>query len=68
MVVRADIGNLLELLRFVELWDLWKDARNAPEGSQLYRWRYVVQGIVLLIAVPLLLMLPLWVLFLLFKS
>lgn len=62
------ILDLLELLRIFELWDVWKDARNATEGTRLYRWRYVVQGLVLLIVLPVVLLLPLWVVFLFFKA
>ena len=62
------ILDLLELLRIFELWDVWKDARNATEGTRLYRWRYVVQGLVLLIVLPVVLLLPLWVFFLFFKA
>ena len=66
--VLITILDLLELLRIFELWDVWKDARNATEGTRLYRWRYVVQGLVLLIVLPVVLLLPLWVVFLLFKT
>ncbi|MCI8211173.1 hypothetical protein AUC61_16720 [Pseudomonas sp. S25] len=65
--MRADIGDVFELLRILDLWDWWKDARNAPEGTRLYRWRYLVQGLVLLVGVPLVLALPLWVMFLFLK-
>lgn len=58
-----NILDLLELLRFFELWDVWKDARDATEGTRLYRWRYVVQGLVLLIVLPVVLLLPMWFVF-----
>ncbi len=66
--VLITILDLLEMLRIFELWDVWKDARNATEGTRLYRWRYVVQGLVLLIVIPVVLLLPLWVVFLFFKA
>ena len=63
-----NLGDLIELLRVFELRDLWRDARDAPEGSLLHRWRYVVQGIVLLILLPLVLALPILIVYLLGKS
>lgn len=63
-----NLGDLIELLRIFELWDLWRDTRNAPEGSLLHRWRYVVRGIVLLIVLPLVLALPILIVYLLGKS
>lgn len=66
--MRMDIWGLFELLRLLDLWDLWKDARDAPEGTTLYRWRYVVKGIVLLIVAPIVLALPLWIILLAGKS
>ncbi|RON42962.1 hypothetical protein BK667_30635 [Pseudomonas frederiksbergensis] len=63
-----NILDLLELLRIFELWDVWKDARDATEGTRLYRWRYVVQGLVLLIVLPVVLLLPMWFVFLLWKT
>ncbi len=62
------ILDLLEFLRIFELWDVWKDARDATEGTRLYRWRYVVQGLVLLIVLPVVILLPVWIVFLLFKT
>ncbi|KTC60974.1 MULTISPECIES: hypothetical protein [Pseudomonas syringae group] len=63
----VNIFDLLELLRIFELLDFWKDARDAPEGTTLHRWRYVVQGLILLIAASVVLGLPLWLLALYFK-
>lgn len=63
----VNIFDLLEFLRVFELWGFWKDARDAPEGTTLHSWRYVVQGLILLIAAPLLIALPLWLLVLYFK-
>ena len=57
------ILDLLEFLRIFELWDVWKDARDATEGTRLYSWRYVVQGLVLLIVLPEVLLLPVWIFF-----
>lgn len=65
--MRVHIGDILELLRLFELRDLWKDARDAPEGTTLHRWRHVVQGLVLVISVSLLLTLPLLIVCLILK-
>ena len=64
----VNIFDLLELLRFFELFGFWKDARDAAEGTRLHRWRYVVQGLIVLIVAPLVLALPLWIVLLLSKS
>ena len=63
-----DLGDLIDFLRVFELWDLWKAARDAPEGSRLYRWRYVVRGVILVTAGSLALLLLLWIMALLLKA
>jgi hypothetical protein len=62
------LWDLMDFIRVFEIWDLWKAARAAPEGTRLHRWRYVVQGIVLLILLPLVLGLPVWITILLLKA
>ncbi|WP_206297709.1 hypothetical protein, partial [Pseudomonas viridiflava] len=63
-----DLGDLIDFLRVFELWDFWKAARDAPEGSRLYRWRYVIRGVILVIVVPLALLLLLWIMALFLKA
>ncbi|MEE4227552.1 hypothetical protein [Pseudomonas viridiflava] len=63
-----DLGDLIDFLRMFELWDFWKAARDAPEGSRLYRWRYVIRGVILVIVVLLALLLLLSLMALLLKA
>ena len=65
--MRINFLDLLELFRAFELWDFWKSAKAARKGTTLYRWRYVVQGLVLIVAVPLFLALPLLIVYLISK-
>jgi hypothetical protein len=65
--MRINFLDLLELFRILELWDLWKHARDAREGTRLHRWRYVAQGIILIIVAPFLLALPLLIVYLIGK-
>lgn len=63
----VNIFDLLEFLRFFEIFGLWKDVSEAPEGTTLHRWRHVVQGLILLVAAPVVLALPIWLLAVYFK-
>lgn len=63
-----NLGDLVDFLRVLELWDFWKAARDASEDSRIYRWRYVIRGVILVLVVPLVLLLPLWIMALLLEA
>lgn len=50
--MRIDLPDLWDLLNILDVVDWWKAARDAEPGTKMHRWRYVVQGLVLLVMIP----------------